>query len=537
MKALLGLLLFWAANSAFASPDRGAQFQNLEDMIEALNLRPYFQAQPERRLKVAILDNGFVGAAEEIGHALPANTILHRASGEASPETHGFYMARIFWSLLSFDGRDTRFAPAELHLYPTFGYTNFKNAVDDAIARDVDIILYSQTWEYGGNFDGGGFINALVNRALDAGILWVNNAGNFGDSTFNSPIDTVADDWVSLPGPNHSVAIRCEQNPLGKCPVRAVLSWNAFSDIVDVGTNKDLDFVLTDDTLNVLASSSLAQTRETNGLPNQSLYPREILQAELSPGLYYLRVKNRSKNFSSSDRLRIVLSGEFLKMDGFDREESLLPPADNARVITVGAADSEKSSLSRVLQKPEIYTNSLVSLSADQNFKGNSNSAAMVAAAAAILLSLDPSLSRAEILAIAGQNVGAASGAGRGLPLESLGFRPTANCFVHANKNNLPAHLAYALSYQGTLVETSAGQKIFYNEDPIRLLPGISRYQANDILVFGPSGPGIYPRQSLYTLPPEYIELLQTPAGQQICASQEVPKLPNWARLLRLPSR
>ena len=34
----------------------------------------------------------------------------------------------------------------------------------------VDIILYAQNWQYGGNFDGGGFINSVVEEALSAGI-------------------------------------------------------------------------------------------------------------------------------------------------------------------------------------------------------------------------------------------------------------------------------------------------------------------------------------------------------------------------------
>src|SRR5690606_5114880 len=116
--------------------------------------------------------------------------------------------------------RDLRYSPAELHLYHTYGYSNLKAAVEDAIKRKVDIVLYSQTWEYGGNFNGRGFINALVNKALDSGILWINNAGNFGRSTFNAPVRSGKDSWVELPGKNSSVEIRCAKNPLGKCSLR-----------------------------------------------------------------------------------------------------------------------------------------------------------------------------------------------------------------------------------------------------------------------------------------------------------------------------
>ena len=219
---LLGLFVALSIVPAAHAGDRGGRFQNLDRMIEELNLRPYFRFSPRKALKVAVFDNGFRGAREAIGSSLPANTEIHNGpvALPGEEEVHGFYMARIFWSLVSLGGESQRFAPAEFHLYNTYGYSNFEAAVNDAIARGIDIVLYSQTWEYGGNFDGRGFINTLVNKALRHGILWINDAGNFGDSTFNSPIQTGKDSWVKLPGKNSSVEIRCEENPLGKCPFR-----------------------------------------------------------------------------------------------------------------------------------------------------------------------------------------------------------------------------------------------------------------------------------------------------------------------------
>ncbi len=75
---LLALLVLLLPLSA-STNDRGARFQNLDRMIEELNLRPYFKPgmSPKRRLKVAVLDNGFRHAAEEIGRSLPADTQIH----------------------------------------------------------------------------------------------------------------------------------------------------------------------------------------------------------------------------------------------------------------------------------------------------------------------------------------------------------------------------------------------------------------------------------------------------------------------------
>jgi hypothetical protein len=521
---LLGLLFSFFAQAS----DRGGQFQNLDQMIEDLNLRPYFAPgiNPRRSVKVAIFDNGFRGAAGEIGGSLPGKTFLHAGptplSGEE--EVHGFYMARIFWSLVSLGGTDKRFAPAELHLYNTFGYSNFRFAVEDAIRRRVSIILYSQTWEYGGNFDGKGFINALVNKALDAGILWVNNAGNFGRGTFNATVKNGKDDWIVLPGRNQSVELRCEQNPTGKCLFRGVLSWNSFSNNVESGTDKDLDLVLTDDTLNILQGSSLTQRKTAASTPGVSLYPREIVTAELKPGVYFLRVKNRSLNFSGSDRLRITVSGDFVTMNGFDPGESLLPPADNPRVLTVGAKDSERSSVSVSLGKPELVTNSLVSLSERENFKGSSNSAAMVAAAAAVVYSLDPKATRDSLLKRRRPPQSSAPTAGPfPLSLEQLRLGPTGeNCFRAARPQTLvPPYISQSIAAGGTLVETTAGWKIFFPFDPIRTTPMLRRTAVDDIIVNSPVGPGIFPRSAQTSLPAATIELLQLPRGQQLCKSRK----------------
>lgn len=549
--ALLALFILLAQsvsqNGSLAhAGDRGARFQNLDQMIEDLNLRPYFRhnLKAKRQLKVAIFDNGFKGAKEQIGGTLPEFTEIHDGpvAVQGEEEAHGYYMAKIFYEVLTLGGKDDRYAPAEFHLYRTYGYSNLKAAVEDAIEREIDIVLYSQTWEYGGNFDGKGFINALVNRALNHGILWVNAAGNFGQTTFNSDIRTGKDDWVELPGVNHSVEVRCEINQTGKCPFRAVLSWNAFTNNVDDGTNKDLDFVLTDDTLRILKSANLTQKLDAGDQPGTSKYPREILTAELEPGLYYLRIKNRSKNFvSGKDKLRISVTGDFLSMESHDKSESLQAPADNPRVLSVGALDSEKSGISRKLRKPEVYANSFVSVTDKENFKGTSNSAAMVAAGVTILKSLIPDLSKDEIVKMMGTSIPTHGEYGQGLPLDTLGFFPTGNlgCFAPVSAEDAPDYLLEMIEDGGILVETSHGKKLFFDFDPISLMSGFYRRDWADILVTTPNGLGIYHRSYAQNLSREAIEVVQTPRNQVICSRSHgaAGTLPSWGKLFRLSRR
>lgn len=531
MKHALFIFLALSFFSTAQAEDKGARFLNLDRMISDLNFRPYFKdgVDPEKKLKVAVFDNGFRDATTQIGDSLPANTQIHPGPNavEGEEETHGFYMAKIFYSLLTLGGEDTRYAPEEFHLYNTYGYSNLKFAVEDAIARGVNIVLYSQTWEYGGNFDGKGFINALVSKATKAGIIWINNSGNFGITTYNGKIVNGKDDWLKLPGQNQSIEIRCEENTTEKCQLRTVLSWNDFSDDVDTSTDKDLDFVLADDTLNVVQSSSLKQDGEGKA-PGTSKYPREIITAELKPGLYFLRVKNRSKNFGNKDRLRITASGDFITMKNADKSESLLSPADNSSVISVGALDSDKTSISVKLNKPDLWTKSLVKVSKEDSFKGTSNSAAMVAAGAAIMFSLDPDLTRAKFIKktsvseLPGNNNGAPGNGGVGLPLEALGFGPVgAACFspVNVDPATLPPYIQQMLAQGGVIVNTSAGWKIFYPNDPLPLLAPLFRRAPNDIIGIGPYGPAGYQRSGLFSLPPGFIEMVQIPQGQQICGT------------------
>jgi hypothetical protein len=319
-------------------------FKNIDQIAHELSIATYAQSTSVRTVKIAILDNGFLGYQKEVGTTLPATPKYHAGPipvNAATEEVHGTYMAQLVAGLLA----KTPGISYELHLYSAYGYSNLAQAIKTVVDEKFDIVLYSQVWEYGGNGDGRGFINSLVNQATLSGIIWINAAGNFGDATYLAPVETLKDDWAFLPSANQSVRVRCYDNPQKKCQLRAVLSWNDFKDDANIGTDKDLDLVLSDDTLKVLRTGGLQQviTTPVGGDPGTSLYPREIVEAELKPGLYELRVKVRSANFTKAqDNLRIVTSGDFIEqLNTSDPNETLLAPADNARVITVGATDSK----------------------------------------------------------------------------------------------------------------------------------------------------------------------------------------------------
>lgn len=519
-------------------------FQNFNVVATRIGFNRYSRIKGQNKVKIAILDNGFRGYKEEIGQSLPRNTVYHSGPVAVDPETeesHGLFMAQIVSGLLS----HAPHIKYELHLYSAFGYTNFESAVNDVIESQIDIVLFSQVWEYGGNGDGRGFINKVVNRAVENGVIWINAAGNFATGTFKAPIVESHDKWVKLPGPNDSVRVRCTPfKPGQKCAFRAVLSWNDFKDNVRLGTDKDLDLILTDDTLRIIASSGFRQMKTIPNPPppGASLYPRELIRVELEPGLYYLRAKMRSSNFKRNrDQLRFTVSGENIQLLDTTTGETLLPPADNPNVITVGALDSERSSSSAKMRKPELKAASLITLNNGEQYLGTSNSAAFAAAAAVVLKALNSDLARDELVRMLNGGRTSDTPYGQGLPLEILGFWPVGpGCFPATWLPFPTPQILIPLFKTGAMVvQSTMGPKVFVSFDPFEEV-GIQRIRPDDMLVAGQNGFARMPRANQpYLIRSGLVEVVETPRGQRVCPlvpGAPYPPLGSQGGILRLPS-
>lgn len=526
MKLFLAFLFLFS----FQFSEASSPFANIDSIKSSLGFTKFYSLNRNGRpLKVAVLDKGFHGYQKELGRTLPANT-RYVAGPVTSPENaqveHGLKMAQILVSLMTNDMRNTQWMP-ELTLYNVFGFTNFRAAIDDIIARQVDLVLYSEVWEYGGNFNGAGFINAEVSRATRHGVVWVNAAGNFALTTFNAGLKTIADNWVQLPDQNNSLAIRCDGKQVKKCSAKIVLSWNDFKEDVDQGTDKDLDLALTDDLLNIVQSSGLKQSADRNeNRPGFSKYPREIITAELNPGLYYIRVKNRSLNFTSADSLRITVDGDGIIMPSHSWGETLLNPADNPSVITVGASDSVRSSSSQYLNKPDLLTTSSIILKNRMEFRGSSNSAAIVAAGLSLLKSQNTALTKEQLLKMVSFG---SSWESKGISLNLLGFQPTGpGCFESLQYNPVPGFLQEAVNKGGVIVRTTAGARVMVPFDPIVLAPSLRRQLLNDMIVALPQGGyAIYPRKA--AVPAGSAEIFQRPLEAGLCRP-----LPSNGKMFRL---
>lgn len=386
------------------------EITNWAQIDKNLKLSAYKGKKMRMKIKIAILDNGFNGYQTLLGNLLPKvdkETGFDNGKGSAADENpsqslHGTFMALIASQVIARSGVE---ADYEMKLFNAYGYTKFEDAVNKVIEQKFDVVLYSQVWEYGGNGDGKGFINALVSKATAAGIIWINAAGNFGHLTRTAQIDGKAEsdgEYVVFKDRKGKITkgakVFCKVAKGQTCRARIVLAWNDFKDDSVTGTEKDLDLIVTDSKGKVVSKSERRQKLNTEGDKGASLFPREIADQnaagtaplDLEPGEYLVRAKVISKKFSASqDKLRITVGGFGVELADADREETLLPPADNPSVVIVGASDDFQTSRSASRKIPDILLPSIIKLKDGSAPFSTSIAAAMAAGLTVINLGVD----------------------------------------------------------------------------------------------------------------------------------------------------
>lgn len=369
-------------------PIYSAAITNLEYLRASVNLNPWLKrGHHGERLTIAILDNGFGGLNQVLGKQLPPDLKVEKPKIENESQTpHGTKLAEIIFALTSGSPRwSLESKHPKIKLYNSNGFSNFTAAVDQAISDGVDMIVYSQVWEFGGNFDGGGFINAAVNKATTAGILWINAAGNYATSTWQGKVQYRTDGTALLPYEEQFVRLLVNE---AVTQVKVTLAWNDFADTKDWRTARDLDLILLDSQKREIASSRLIQDGIDHGKdPAYSAHAREVITTNLKAGVYLIKVIARSRNFDSSSRLRLAADGvniSFLDQSPF---ASVMIPADNPNVLTVGASDDDHSSFGPTMagfRKPELVAPSIIEVEGAFAFQGSSTAAAVAAATLAV---------------------------------------------------------------------------------------------------------------------------------------------------------
>lgn len=386
-RGLIAAAFLFAAGFGPSTARAATEVADRDQLRERMGVSSYAPYARLPQVKIAVLDNGFDGFDKDKG-LLPATAErLDLTQYPAAASRHGLGMAQIIWAVTGQQQAGPKF-----YLINSNGFSNFKAAVDYVIKNKIDIVLYSQVWPFGGNFDGTGFINEQVTRATQAGVIWINAAGNNHGLVYNGEVVRQRDPATSLMKFTFGDYLRFE-NKLDESEVTITLSWTDFTGSELYNTSKDLDLFVYDEQERLVGSGELIQKGEAPPAGTDSKlssHARESVTLRgLERGNYRIRIKARSNNFSATDRFRVLLkTDKQLVFHDASADGEIMPPADHPNVITVGERGdiSSDGPTADGRSKPDVLLDdATVAFTNGARSQGSSNAAALVAGAVALM--------------------------------------------------------------------------------------------------------------------------------------------------------
>ncbi|HXV97626.1 MAG TPA: S8 family serine peptidase, partial [Anaerolineae bacterium] len=341
-------------------------------------------------IKVGVLDLGFGGYEELLGQELPENVTVETFGDTFNfdREVHGTACAEIVHEM----------APdAELYLaYYDGSDVAMGLAVEWLISQEVDIISNSTGSNGLTPMDGTGFIADVVNQAHDAGIFWVNAAGNEADVHWRGVFNDSNGDMVHEFFPDTQVLPFIPFGP--GVETQIILSWDDWQNV-----DQDYDLALLDKEGNLLAQSEEPQEGQLGQLPAEGfLYEFEDNE------IYLLSIQNYDNRARGDATFDLFVHGGVIHPDYVVPERSLSSPSDAQGAFAVGAVNwaddvlepySSQGPTADGRIKPDLSAPSVVDSASykPEAFDGTSAAAPHVAGAAALLLQVFSDASPDEI--------------------------------------------------------------------------------------------------------------------------------------------
>jgi len=194
---------------------------------------------------VAVIDLGFAGYSALLGTELPASveTVNHCTAGFEASTAHGTGVAEIVHEV----------APgATLHLICIDSLGDLSQAVDYAVAQEIDVINHSVGWFNTGRGDGTGALQTIVQDARDGGVLWINSGGNYADEHWSGTfVDADGDAYIEFSGTDETNTVTLASGQT----LDVFMRWDDWP-VSDL----DYDLVLFDSALDVVAVSDNVQS-------------------------------------------------------------------------------------------------------------------------------------------------------------------------------------------------------------------------------------------------------------------------------------
>ena len=347
-----------------------------------------------RGVRVAVIDVGFSGYEEAFADAAsPVRTRSFRADGSLDGGSgHGLRAASIVHEL----------APrAELLLLSFSGIEELAAAVGYAIEEGVDIISFSIGFVHNGPGDGTGPVNEIVDRAVEAGVLWAAAAGNWAQQHWAGQFSDPDGDGVHEYSPGEPLNGRhYGAGDLISASLRWDDEWGAAC------SDYDLELVGPEGTL----------VQASRGVQDCDDNPVEGLRVlATTSGRYAARVvaaPGTSEASNGEHTLSLLLLGtpdRGERLDWFEPAGSLSQPADHPSVVAVGvlssagevARFSSRGPAADGRPKPDLLAPALLpnAAGAGPAVGGTSDAAPLVAAVGALLIEAMPELSGEEVAA------------------------------------------------------------------------------------------------------------------------------------------